>query len=166
LAKKLGVKLLALNEWIKERGLGEPTKDGTLEVDVQRLSREFLKQKWGEMVVEGHLSHYLPSKLLSAVVVLRLNPKILEHRLKSRGYKGKKLRDNVVAEAIDLILVESLQRHGERKVFELDMTNITPEEAVDRFLAAWRKGKRIRDRVDWLGSLGDEILDWDERPNV
>lgn len=158
LARRLGVKLLSLNDWIKEKGLGKRTEDGTLEVDIQRLSREFSKAKWGDLVVEGHLSHYLPSKMLSAVVVLRLHPKVLERRLRSRGYTGKKLRDNVEAESIDLILVESLRRHGEEKVFELDMTKTTVERAVERFLAAWRRGRRIRDRVDWLESWGKEIL--------
>lgn len=162
LSERLGVELLNLNEWIKERGLGKPAEDGTLEVDVRQLSREFSKVKWSDMVVEGHLSHYLPSRLLSAVVVLRLHPKVLEQRLKARGYSGKKLMDNLEAEAIDLILVESLQRHGERKVFEIDMTDVAAEEAVERFLKAWRRGRTIRDRVDWL----ETFLDWNKGPKT
>jgi adenylate kinase len=153
LAKRLGVRLLRLNDWIRRRGIGSPAGDGTLEVDCRQLAREFSRESWGDMVVEGHLSHYLPPRLLSAVVVLRLHPQVLERRLRARGYRGRKLWDNLEAEALDLILVESLERHGEGKVFELDLTHTTAQEAVRRFVEAWRKGKRIRDRVDWLESF-------------
>lgn len=171
LAKRLGVRLLRLNEWIKERGLGRPAKDGTLEVDCRRLAKEFSKESWGDLVVEGHLSHHLPPERLSAVVVLRLHPKVLERRLRARGYKGKKLWDNLEAEALDLILVESLERHGEGKVFELDLTHTTAQEAVKRFVEAWRKGERVRDRVRWLESFVEEFKSelqashWGEAPS-
>jgi len=157
LAKRLGVRLLRLNDWIKERGLGRPAEDGTLEVECQKLAREFSKESWGDLVVEGHLSHHLPPELLAAVVVLRLHPKVLERRLRARGYRGRKLWDNLEAEALDLILVESLERQGGKKVFELDLTRTTAQEAVERFVEAWRKGEQIRDRVRWLESFVEEF---------
>lgn len=149
LAKKLNAKLLRLDQWVRERGIGGPAENGVWEVDPKQMAREFSKVTWGDVVVEGSLSHYLPSELLSAVVVLRLHPKLLEQRLRRRGYDQEKIRQNVEAEAIDLVLVESLERHGNR-VYQLDLTGKRVEEAVGKFLRAFRSGKRVMERVDWL----------------
>ncbi|MEM2289171.1 MAG: AAA family ATPase [Candidatus Hadarchaeales archaeon] len=152
LAKKMNAKLVRLDRWVRERGIGGPAEDGVWEVDPKQMAREFSKVAWGDAVVEGSLSHYLPSKLLSAVVVLRLHPRLLEKRLRRRGYDREKIRQNVEAEAIDLILVESLERHGDL-VYQLDLTGKRVEEAVEKFLRAFRRGKRVMERVDWLETL-------------
>lgn len=139
------MKLVSLNRWVREKKLGRESTDGVFEVDLRKLA-SFREEN---AVVEGHLSHHLPKRILSAVVVLRLHPRRLERRLRRRGYSKKKILDNLEAEALDLILVEALQRHGE-KVHQIDMTNRSVEEAVEIFLDALRSGKRVFENVDWL----------------
>ena len=80
-------------------------------------------------VVEGHLAHFLPC---DRVVVLRCRPDVLIARLRSRGYTEAKCRENAEAEAVDVILVETLERHPMETVRELDTTTATPEETASR----------------------------------
>ncbi len=78
-------------------------------------------------IVEGHLAHFLPC---DRVVVLRCRPDVLIARLRARGYPEAKCRENAEAEALDVILVETLERHPEETVRELDTTAATPEETA------------------------------------
>jgi adenylate kinase len=57
------------------------------------------------------------------VIVLRAAPRVLKERLASRVWSEEKLRENIEAEALDVILVESLEAN--KKVYEIDTTNMT-----------------------------------------
>jgi len=83
--------------------------------------------------VEGHLAHLLPC---DRIVVLRCRPDVLGERLKSRGYGADKVRENVLAEALDVILIETVECFPPQQVYELDTTGMSIGEcstAIDRF---------------------------------
>lgn len=80
-------------------------------------------------VLDGHLSHLLPVDL---VWVLRCDPRELEGRLRARGYSEQKVRENLEAEAMDLILQEALG--GDAPVRQLDGTRRSPEELLSAFV--------------------------------
>ncbi|MBP2145780.1 adenylate kinase [Methanofollis sp. W23] len=79
-------------------------------------------------VVEGHLAHLLPCDL---VVVLRCRPDLLKERLTARGYPREKVRENAEAEALDVILIETLEGFPREKVLEVDAGALNPEEVAD-----------------------------------
>lgn len=154
LAEKLQAKLLSLNDFIEETKSYTLDSDGTKLVDVQKLRRSFAKRLSnlrGTVVVEGLLAHLLPRKVIDHVVVLRTHPKVLELRLRERNYPEAKVRENVDAEALDVILWEAVEAHGVNKVHEIDTTNLSPEEAVNQFLLVL-EGKAVArpGKVDWL----------------
>ena len=69
------------------------------------------------MLVEGHLSHLLS---VDGVVVLRCHPEELKKRLAEKGWREKKIRENLEAEALDIILERALERH--ERVWEVETT--------------------------------------------
>jgi adenylate kinase len=158
LARELGARLVRLNELIEEEGAYTLDRDGTKVAElgkVERAFRRILRESEGPLVVEGHLSHLLPTRFLSHVVVLRTRPRVLERRLRRRGYPPEKVRDNVEAEALDLILWEAVERHGE-KVYEIDTTG--RGNPVRLFLQALREGRRLPPgRVRWLREYVDSV---------
>ena len=83
------------------------------------------------IVIEGHLSHYFPQADL--VVVFRTEPTTLSERLRKRGWKETKIRENLEAEALDICTWEAHQIHPD-KVHEVETTKITPEEVIDVIL--------------------------------
>jgi len=100
--------------------LGKDPERDTLIIDEKRWTREFTPV---EGFVEGHLAHLLPC---DRVVVLRCRPGRLLERLRSRGYGEAKCRENAEAEALDVSLIETLERHEPAGVLEIDTTAAPP----------------------------------------
>jgi adenylate kinase len=76
------------------------------------------------------------------VVVLRCRPDKLQARLTDRGESAESAAENAESEALDLILSETVNRHGEDAVYEIDTTDRSPEsvaEAIDAVLAGERE---------------------------
>jgi adenylate kinase len=126
--------------------IGEDRDRGTEIVDHEAWAAAFSPV---DGIVEGHLAHFLPC---DRVVVLRCRPDVLVARLRGRGYPEAKCRENAEAEALDVILVETLERHPEETVRELDTTASSREETA----------ARIEDFI--AGRLAPEVgtVDWSD----
>jgi len=124
----------------------------TREVDVRKLAREVQRME-GDMVLEGHLSHMLGPDL---AIVLRCSPAVLERRLRRKGWPERKIRENVEAEAVDVVLIEALENVPE--VLEIDTTMMSAAQvarAIDRIVRGERQKYRVG-HVDW----SQEVLSW------
>jgi adenylate kinase len=108
-----------LNDVIRERGL-------TVDYDEQRDSAvadleavaDWLDGR-EDVIFESHLAHEFPA---DRVVVLRCHPDVLEERLEERGESPESAAENAESEALDIILSEAVQHHGEDAVYEIDTT--------------------------------------------
>ena len=71
-----------------------------------------------DVIVDGHLASdvVLPS-LAANIFVLRLDPSVLQKRLQARGYKTKKIKENVAAEILDVCLVDAIAKSNISKKF-------------------------------------------------
>ncbi|MDK2973866.1 MAG: adenylate kinase [Methanofollis sp.] len=105
--------------------LGDDPDRDTRVVDEEAWVRSFEPV---DGIVEGHLAHLLPS---DRAVVLRCRPDVLEERLAARGYARAKVRENAGAEALDVILIETLEVHPRETVLEIDTTERSPAETAD-----------------------------------
>ncbi|MGZ4864478.1 MAG: adenylate kinase family protein [Halobacteriota archaeon] len=105
------------------------------------------------LVIEGHISHQLS---VERVIVLRTNPAVLRERLQEKGFSENKIRENIEAEILDVILIEALELHG-NNVYEVDSTGrlrasaqlvleITQGHSLERFVVG---------RYDWTSYLDD-----------
>jgi len=154
LARKLGARLVDLNGLIKRKKLFKLDVDGTRIADLRGMRSEFaqiIRNSSGPIVVEGLLAHLLQTKYLTHVVALRTRPKVLEKRLRARKYSENKLRNNLEAEALSIILWEAVQEHGAAKVYEIDMTRIKVTAAVKLFQKALAEKASLRPgKIDWL----------------
>ena len=139
----------------KERKAVSGRSHGELIVDVEKLADCIDDLRCAEpcVILDGHLSHHLRPDLC---IVLRCSPKVLSKRLAKRGYSEKKLRDNVEAEAIDLVLMEAMDACP--RTFEIDATRKkSPRVAGDIEKIISGKTKDFKPgQVDWSG----EVLSW------
>lgn len=103
--------------------------EGVREVDEEAWSAAFEPI---DGYVEGGLAHLLPCDRL---VILRCRPDVLEHRLASRNYPPAKVRENVEAEALDVVLCEALELHSPDRLLEIETTDREVEETADRIAA-------------------------------
>lgn len=125
--KRKGYKVLNLNEIAFEQGLvlGRDDARDTAIIDTQGLNA-FVRKLQNDLVfLDGHLSHHLD---VDISVVLRCNPNKLRERLASLGWNERKIMENVEAEAIDTILVESLDMG--LRTHEIDATEKGPEDVA------------------------------------
>ena len=129
-------------------------------VDIERLN-EYINNFYSNnktVFVEGHLSHLLKS--VDKVIVLRCSPKELRNRLYYKGWNEDKIRENVEAEILDIILCESVEIHYENNIFEIDTTGNSVEDVAFSVIEIVNNDFRNMRRynignIDW----SDDILD-------
>lgn len=157
LAEILGLKYISVNDIIFENnfvtGYDKERDSYIVDEDGARLFIESMLRKKDNIVFDGHVAvHVVPCEYVDLCVVLRCNPYILWDRLLERGFKEDKVRENVQAEILDVIMVEALEKCGD-KVVQLN----TSKNVIDKlkYLVDMIKGgQRIEsDKVDWLGYI-------------
>lgn len=127
----------------------DPGRD-TLVIDEERWAAEF---PLFDGFVDGHLAHLLRC---DQVIVLRCRPDVLKQRLSARIYREEKIRENVEAEALDVILIETLERHPPEHIFELDTTDRSISACCDMIIQFIRGTlPPVHGAVDWSSYLGD-----------
>jgi adenylate kinase len=164
-AQLLPYRVVDINALVKDGlNLGVDPERGCLEADMEALERKLkemgVRDTWntadtgntadnkgdeGTTILEGHFSHLLADR----AIVLRLSPKALHQRLDARGYSLKKIKENVEAEALDVILVEAVENCS--RVDEIDTTGKTPQEVVGLVIKII-EGELVMPpgQVDWL----------------
>ena len=122
LSKKYKMKYLDVSKFVEKKGLFErydKCRD-TKVVDIKQLNKSMLKiiKKEKDIVIDSHMSHFIPQEYVDLCVVCKCNLKVLNVRLKKREYKNKKVRENLDAEIFDVCLQEAVDR--EHKIVIVD----------------------------------------------
>jgi adenylate kinase len=127
-AQLLPYRVMDINALVKAgMNLGIDPVRGCLEADMDRLDKHLAEAEIDgqeTVILEGHFSHHFADRC----IVLRLAPPQLNLRLKDRGYGEDKIRENLEAEALDVILVEATEMC--RQVDEIDTTEKSPAEVA------------------------------------
>ncbi len=149
-----GIEVVSVNALAKESHAVASVDEerDTVEVDIDVLA-EAVTEIEGEILLEGHLSHLLGVDL---AIVLRCSPAVLKRRLSEKGWAEAKVRENVEAEAVDVILIETVE--AVRRVCEIDTTNMRIEDvacAIEEILSG-ESEKYPVGHVDW----SQEVFGW------
>ena len=118
--KRLGIKysMYEISEIIEKykhyNGLvvGYDSKRDSKIVDEEKLAKilaQILKKN-ENIIIVGHLSHYINPSYVDLVIVTKCKLKTLYNRLKRRGYSKNKIQENVEAEIFDICYNECLER--------------------------------------------------------
>jgi len=93
------------------------------------------------------------------VFVLRRDPSELKAFMENRGFKERKLWENLAAEILDVCLWDAVSACGSDKVCEIDVSRKKIEEVVEDMILMLERRKKCRvGVVDWLGKLEGEGL--------
>ena len=105
------------------------------------------------VIVDSHLSHYLPKKYVDLCIVTKCNLKTLKKRLEKKGYPSNKVRENLDAEIFDVCLNEA--KENKHKLFVVNTTkNIDTKNLVRKFFAEGIKLLLLTIGMKGLGCLG------------
>lgn len=164
--KNSGFKIIYIKKYIDENNLifGYDEERNSREVDLEQLEMSLKDHtasldRSDNIIIEGHLSQNLT--FLDKIIVLRCHPKKLEERLKKVDFAETKIRENVEAETIDVITIESVELHGKDKVFEINVTEKEPEEVATEVIKIIQEEESVQDEysvgnIDW----SEVILEW------
>jgi len=115
LAKKLNYSYVDINRIISRYKLSESydEKKKCKVVDENKLANALVrtvKCATKNVIVDGHLSHFMPLEWVDLCIVTRCGLKELKKRLEARGYSEQKVRDNMDCEIMDVCLIEAKER--------------------------------------------------------
>jgi len=144
-----GFRILHLSETFGPYQMGRDTDRETMVIDEERWAREF---GGFEGIVEGHLAHLLPC---DRIVILRCRPDVLACRLGERFYNEAATTENSLAEALDVILIETLESFSPEQIYELDTTDKTIHECADLAEKFFRGNlPPTHGSLDWSSYIG------------
>jgi len=115
LAREKHAKYIDVNKVIKEKRLagGYDRKRKCYIVDIKKLNFALIKiikearKSKENLVIDSHLSHYLPKNYVNLCIITKCGLKELKKRLEKRNYSKAKVRENLDAEIFDVCLVEA-----------------------------------------------------------
>lgn len=139
--------------------IGKDKKRNSNIVDIKKFDK-YIEDNYNvktTVIVEGHLSHLLKS--VEKIILLRCHPETLKKNLIKKGWNQEKIKENIEAETLDIILCEAVEIHNEKNIFEVDITEKTIEEVVSIIIKIIEnKFKNIKEykigKIDW----SEEIL--------
>jgi adenylate kinase len=145
----LRYRVIDINTLVKGgMNLGVDPDRGCLNADMPAIKKHLAKEDIDSqepVILEGHFSHHFADR----AIVLRLSPAKLESRLRARGYSEGKIRENLEAEALDVILVEAALMC--QLVDEIDTTERNAEEVAGMVTEIVQGRLRLAPgQVDWL----------------
>lgn len=128
LAKLRKYKCVNVNYYISKHKLYDSIdkKRKTKVVDSKKLASfllKFIKNLEGKeqgVVIDSHLSHYLPAKKVNICYVTKCDIAKLKKRLQKRGYNKQKIRENLDAEIFETCITEA--RKKGHKISIIDTT--------------------------------------------
>ncbi|MBT3730726.1 AAA family ATPase [archaeon] len=127
LAKKLKFPYLDVNKVIDKENLiiqYDKERDSNV-VDENKLSKVLVKliKSNKDLIIDSHLSHYIPQKHVDFCIVTKCDLKVLKKRLEKRKYSKSKVRENMDAEIFDICLNEAIE--AKHNIIILDTTKRT-----------------------------------------
>lgn len=162
LSKKIDAHYVPLTRYVGQKRLYSRVDQQrrTKIVDVAATRRSLgkdLANMDGWVVVDSHVPEgVVPARIVRSVIVLRCHPKILEKRLRAKGWSANKIRENVLAEILDSCLVAAVGYYGTRKVIQIDTSKISIRKSVSLAQRALIKPTARRTKADWLTTLEKE----------
>ena len=133
LSNKLNFHYIDVNKTIKKYNISEgyDKKRKTKIVDIKKLNKTLIEEigkikksikinKKNGIVIDSHLSHYLPKKYVDLCIVTKCNLKELQKRLKKRKYSKEKIRENLDSEIFDICLNEA--KENKHRILIIDTT--------------------------------------------
>lgn len=155
----IDLKQVSINQGFIE---SRDTKRDSIIIDIKAIN-QFIVDTYqfdNVMVIDGLVSHFL--ECIDEVIVFRCHPRVLKKRLMKRGWTWKKIKENLEAEMLDVILCESIEQQGMNKIHEIDTSNISIENTIEavyhKILGDKSKFIVKPGSIDWSELLFDETI--------
>ncbi len=124
------------------------------------LIEKYRKENFEFLIIESHFSDIVPERYIDWVVILRCDPDELYIRLKKRGYKKEKIRENVQSEILGNSVNFFMSKQLETPILEIDTTKINIKSLTKMIIDDILKEEDLEGyyagKVDWLEKIFQE----------
>ena len=125
-----------------------------------KLIEDYEKEDPEFLIIESHFSDIVPEHYIDFVIILRCDPDELYNRLKKRGYKREKIRENVQSEILGNCVNYFMNKQIHIPILEIDTTMASIETITTKVIHILTKKLDIKDfyagKIDWLEKLFQE----------
>ncbi|MFQ5758251.1 MAG: adenylate kinase family protein [Candidatus Bathyarchaeia archaeon] len=163
LASRLNGLHVNLAELVKQEGLisGMDETRETLIADMGKVServQEIIRGCEEDVIVDGHYAaDVVPAEEVHLVFVLRRHPVELKRFMEKRGFRNKKLWENLAAEILDVCLSDAVEACGADRICEINISGRSVEETVEDMILVLEGKRQCKvGTVDWLGRLDEQ----------
>lgn len=124
IAKKNNFEYLDVNKIIEENNLSEgydKEKDCKI-IDIDKLNDILIRiiKDSKDLVIDSHLSHYLPKEIVDKCIITKCDLKELKQRLEKRNYSKEKVRENLDSEIFDTCNIEAKEEGHKPIIIQTD----------------------------------------------
>ncbi|MHA1349662.1 MAG: adenylate kinase family protein [Promethearchaeota archaeon] len=127
---------------------------------VKKLIERYNKLDLEYLIIESHFSDIVPGQYIDYVIILRCDPDELCIRLKERGYKKEKIRENIQSEILGNSANYFLNKQLNIPILEIDTTNnsidVITKTITEILTGKVDVNKYIVGKIDWLEKLSQE----------
>jgi adenylate kinase len=162
-------KVISLNELAISENLIEKydTKRDTSVINDEKvinflinLIEDYKKEDPEFLIIESHFSDIVPEQFINFVIILRCDPDELYERLKTRGYKKEKIRENVQSEILGNCVNYFINKPLNVPILEIDTTNNSIDSITKTVIDILTNTIELKNfyagKVDWLEKLAME----------
>ncbi len=155
LSIKLHAHHIELSKYSRENGyiLEEDEERDTSIVDMNALGNALLDEIADKetVIIDGHYGQdLLDPEIVERVIILRKQPWDLKPVLEQRGYSSDKIRENLEAEIMGVIIHQSIELIPEEKLVEVDTSGKTLDETAEEIIALIHDYGREFKPIDWV----------------
>lgn len=123
IAKQIKAKYIDVNKIIKENKLylDYDRRLNSHNINLNKLVNiliKLIKSSKDKLVIDSHLSHYIPRRYVDKCIVTKCDLKTLKRRLQRRWYSKVKIRNNLDSEIFDICLMEAIMNKHKIKVVD------------------------------------------------
>lgn len=113
-SKLLNFEYVDVNKIIKKENLCESydKKRDCMIVDENKLQKnlsEYIKKSRRNLIIDSHMSYFIPSKLVNLCIITSCTIEKLRPRLEKRKYSKSKIKENLESEIFNVCLEEAKQ---------------------------------------------------------
>jgi len=169
ISKVIEAKVISLNELAISENLIEKfdAKRETSVINDKKLINfinkliEYYKNEDPEfLIIESHFSDIVPEQYIDFIIILRCDPDELFNRLKRRGYKREKIRENVQSEILGNCVNYFMNKPLNTPILEIDTSKASVESITKTIVEILTKKIDLKDfyvgKIDWLEKLFQE----------
>jgi adenylate kinase len=145
LGKKLKYSVMNEKQFALDKGIGKwDEKEDELAIPLKKIEKELNKllKKRKNLVLEGHLLCEIKLSV-DFIVLIKVDPELLDLRLRKKGYREEKIQDNVFCEGIEYCKKHAYRNYKKKKIVEVGSQKTIKETMEYIIMGLKEKGAEL-----------------------